>query len=78
MAKICFCHSDFEVKTALKGSNLIKFYGPIVLSLVPKEIRCTDFPGKIKNTITRWKTNNCPCHVCKNYISNIRFLKIFE
>ena len=64
--------------TVLKGSNSIRYCGPIIWSLVPEEIRYTDSIEKFKNKIRRWKSNNCPCLICTNYIPNVGFLEIFE
>ena len=67
-----------QVRTVLKGSNSIRYYGPTKWSLVPEEIRYTDSLEKFKNKIKRWKPNNCPCRIFKNYIPNVGFLEIFE
>ena len=43
--------SDFvipQVRTVLKGSNSIRYYSPIIWSLVPGEIRCTNSLKKLK------------------------------
>ena len=62
-----------QVRTVLKGSNSIRYYGLIIWSLVPEEIRYTDSLEKIKNKIRRWKPNNFPCCTCKDYIANVGF-----
>ena len=72
---------DFVIPQVLKvskGSNSISHYGPIIWSFVPEELRYTDSVEKFKNNIRRCKPNNSPCHICKNYISNVGFLEIFE
>ena len=63
-----------QVKTVLKGSNLIRYYGPIVWSLATEEIRYADSLEKFKIEIRRRKPINCPCRICKNYILNVGFL----
>ena len=45
---------------------------------MPEEIRYADFLENFKNKIRRWKPNNFPCRICKNYILNVGFLEIFE
>ena len=67
-----------QVRTVLKGSKSIRYNGSIIWSLVPEEIRYTDSLEKFKNKIRRWKPNNCPCCICKNYIPNLGFLEILE
>ena len=67
-----------QVRAVLKGSNSIRYYGPIIWSLVPEEIRYTDSLEKFKNKNRRWKPTNCPCRICKNYVPNVGVLEIFE
>ena len=62
MPKIQFCHSASKNKV-LRGSNSSRYYGPI---------------NWILEKIKRWKPDNFPCHICKNYIPNVGFLEIFE
>ena len=47
-------------------------------SLVPEELRYTDSREKFNNKIRRWKPNDSPRRICKNYIANVRFPEIFE
>ena len=49
-----------QVKTVLEGSNSIRYYGPIIWSLVREDISYTDSLEKFKNKIRRWKPSNCP------------------
>ena len=67
-----------QVRIVLKGLNSIRYYGPIIWSFVPEEIRYTDSLEIFKNKIRRWKPHNCPCRSCKNFIPNVGFLEIFE
>ena len=63
--------SDFaipQVRTVLKGSNSIKYYSPIILSLAPGKIRYTDSLEKLKNKI-RLKGGNL-------IIADVAFVKI--
>ena len=63
-----------QVITVLIGSNSVWYYGPIIWSFVPEENRYVDSLEKFKNKIRRWKLNNYPCRICKNYIPNIEIL----
>ena len=47
-----------QVRAVLKGSNSIRYYGPIIWSLVPEEIRHIDSLEKFKSKIRRWKSND--------------------
>ena len=67
-----------QVRTVLKGTNLISYYGPIIWNLVPKEIKCTDTLESFKSKIRMWKPKDCPCCICKNNIPKVGFLETFE
>ena len=73
--------SDFiipQINTVLKRSNSIRYYGPVIWNSVPAEIKYVNSLETFKNKIRMWKPNNCPCRICKNYISNVGFLETFE
>ena len=73
--------SDFvnpRINTVLKGSNSIRYYGPVIWNLIPSEIKHVDSLETFKREIRKWKPSNCPCRMCKNYIPNVGFLETFE
>ena len=73
--------SDFvipRINTVLKGSNSIRYYGPVIWNLIPSEIKYVDSLETFKREIRKWKPSNCPCRICKNYIPNVGFLETFE
>ena len=73
--------SDFvipQINTVLKGSNSIRYYGPVIWNLIPNEIKYVDSLEIFKNKIRMWKPINCPCRVCKTYVPNVGFLETFE
>ena len=76
MFEIRFRHS--VTKNSIYGSNSIRYYDPMIWSLVSEEIIYTNSLDKLKTEIRRWKPNDCPCRVCENYIADVGFLEIFE
>ena len=73
--------SDFvipQIKTVLKGSNSIRYYGPVIWNLIPTKMKYIDSLETFKSKIRMWKPNNCPRRICKNYIPNVEFLETFE
>ena len=54
-----------QVRTVLKGSNSIRYYGPIIWSLVPGEIRYTYSLEKLTSNIRKWNPNDCPTEFVK-------------
>ena len=73
--------SDFvipQIKTVFKGSNSIRYYGPVIWNLIPAEMKSVDSLETFKSKIRMWKPSNLPCRICKNYIPNVGFLETFE
>ena len=72
--------SDFVIPLVgkvFKGSSSICYYGQIIWSLVPEEIRSTNSLESFKIKITG-KSMDCPSRICKNYIRKLGFLETFE
>ena len=67
-----------QIKTVFKGSNSIRYYGPVIWNLVPAEMKYVDSLETCKSRIRMWKPNNCPYRICKNYVPNVGFLETFE
>ena len=59
----------------LKGSNSIRYYGPVIWNLILAEIKYLDSLETFKSKIRTWKPNNYPCRICKNYIPMLGFWK---
>ena len=73
--------SDFvipQIRTVLKGSNSIRYFGPIIWNLIPEELKNITSLNIFKKEIRRWKPKNCPCRICRNYVHNLGFVELFE
>lgn len=73
--------SDFkqpQVRTELKGKNSIRYLGPLIWNSIPIEIKNTESFEDFKRLIKKWKPENCPCRLCKDYIPNVGFINISE
>ena len=69
--------SEFKrtnVRTVTYGENSISHLGPKIWDLVPAEMKSLDSLSQFKNAIKGWKTGNCPCRICKTYISQVGFI----
>ena len=64
------------VRTVYNGENSLRVFGPIIWSIIPDEIKNTDSLDNLKNKIRKWKPINCPCRLCKDYVSNVGFVNI--
>ena len=51
----------------------ISYLGPKVWGMVPDTYKNIESPYNFKNTIKKWKAENCPCRICKIFIKNIGF-----
>ena len=73
--------SDFvipQIRTVLKGSNSIRYFGPIIWNLIPEELKNITSLNIFKKEIRRWKPKNYPCRICRNYVHNLGFVELFE
>ena len=73
--------SDFvipQIRTVLKGSNSIRYFGPIIWNLILEELKNITSLNIFKKEIRRWKPKNCPCRICRNYVHNLGFVELFE
>ena len=64
-----------QVKSVYKGSNSLRYFGPIIWNLIPKEIKNCDTLASFVSKIRQWRPNACPCRICKNFISNVGFIE---
>ena len=58
--------SDFvipEVKTVYERSNSLRYFGPVIWNLLPKEIKYSDSLDSFIRKIRQWKPNSCSCRL---------------
>ena len=63
-----------NVKTVRHGTDSLAYLAPKIWELVPNEMKNLDSLTAFKTTIKKWKTTNCPCRLCKNYIPQVGFV----
>ena len=66
-----------QVKTVYKGSNSLRYFGPIIWSLIPKKIKSCDTLASFIINIRQWRADACPCRICKNFIPNVGFIETY-
>ena len=66
-----------QVKTVYKGSNSLRYFGPIIWSLIPKKIKSCDTLASFIRNIRQWRPDACPCRVCRNFIPNVGFIETY-
>ena len=60
-------------RTVNHGTETLAYLGPKIWSLIPedwKQLSLSKFSKKIKT----WRTNDCPCRICKLYIQGVGFI----
>ena len=68
-----------NVNTVDQGEYSLRSFGPIVWDcMVPDEIKSITTLDGFKGEISRWLPDNCPCRLCKIYLTNLGFVKLFE
>ena len=60
------------------GENSLRFFGPIVWNILPTSIKNVGSLHNFKRLVKKWKPTNCPCRLCRVYISRIGFVNIVE
>ena len=71
--------SDFpmpNVRSVFHGSESISFLGPKTWEIVPLELKELTSVAVFKKGIKEWKSENCPCRLCKKYVPNLGFITV--
>ena len=65
----------FNVKTVSWGTETLAHIGPKIWSIVPSDMKkfsLSIFTKKIR----KWRTEKCPCRLCKTYVRGLGFVTI--
>ena len=60
--------------TVWNGLETISYLGLKIWNMVPEQMKQKSSLFAFKREIKQWVPNNCPCRICKNYLSNIEFI----
>ena len=63
-----------EINTVSFGENSLRYLGPKIWNILPQKLKDIDSLNKFKIEIKTWIPSNCPCRICKVYISGIGFI----
>ena len=63
-----------NIKTVRFGTDSLAYLAPKIWELVPNEMKNLESLTAFKTATKKWKTRNCPCRLCKNYISQVGFV----
>ena len=63
------------VDTVYKGEDSLRNFGPIVGNkLLPNKFKSASTLEKFKKSIKLWVPKNCPCRLCKDFITGIGYI----
>ena len=62
-----------NVNTTHYGFQSIKYLAPKIWDLVPDQIKHCGSLTKFKHFIKSWSPSDCPCGLCKTYITQVGF-----
>ena len=61
------------VRSVFHGTESISYLGPVIWDILPDSYKNLPNVSVFKNRIKNWKPENCPCRLCKTYISRLGF-----
>ena len=62
-----------NIRTVNQGTETLAYLGPKIWSLIPEDWKQFSL-SKFSKKIRKWKTNGCPCRICKLYIPGVGFI----
>ena len=65
---------SISAKTVSHGTETLSFRGPKTWAMVPLEIKNSLSLDEFKFKIRKWEPRECPCRLCRVYISKIGFI----
>ena len=63
-----------KTRTSLYGTETIRYQGPKIWDLLPEHVKNAGSLREFKQKIKSWKTNECPCRLCKTFIPELGFI----
>ena len=68
-----------NVNTVCNGEQSLRWFAPIVWdTMVPNDLKTINDLADVKQKIKKWVPKNCMCRFCKNYISDLCFVTLYE
>ena len=65
------------VRSVFHGTESISYLGPVIWDILSDCYKNLPNFSVFKNGIKKWKPENCPCRLCKTYISRLGFTEAF-
>ena len=65
-----------RVNSVYKGKDSLRYFGPVVWDMLPKEYKSAKSLSIFKKQIKNWKPSNCTCRLCMNFVQGVGYLKV--
>ena len=62
------------IHSVYNGRESVYYMGPKIWELIPHAFKQINSLSGFKKAIKTWKPSNCPCRLCKTFISQVGFL----
>ena len=62
------------VNSVYHGNERISLLGPKIYNILPDRLEKIDSLGAFKTEIKSWKSDKCPCRLCRKYIHDVSFI----
>ena len=62
------------LKSVYHGTESNSYLGPKIWDILPDDYKAIQNLDTFKINIKKWKSENCPCRLCKVYIDRVGFL----
>ena len=62
------------IHSVYNGRESVSYMGPKIWEPIPHAFKQINSLSGFKKAIKEWKPSNCPCRLCKTYISQVGFL----
>ena len=69
--------NDFRIpsiRTVYHGIESISFSGHKIWNILPDEIKQQTCLNSFKKSVKKWKSQDCPCRLCRFYVNCVGFL----
>ena len=63
-----------KISSISKGKSSLRYLGPMIWNILPNHIKNSESVKEFKNRIKNWIPENCPCILCKQYISGVGYI----
>ena len=63
-----------RVNSVRYGTESVSFLGPKIWDILPKDIKNSATLNAFKEKIKNWVPQECPCRICKTYVSQVGFI----